>query len=237
MDIIALRVIRHSDRHSILRALSREDGVVALLVPATASREARRIRALVTPLSAVSCETRRPSGSEILTMRDVRPLHTFHNIPVNPLRAALAIFTADFINSFMRDGQPDPLIFDFILQAAEILNLKPVPRLMNFHICFLRHMAALAGIEPDFSTWRPGSVFDMRDGVFRLTPPLHNIWLPEDKALTAAKIGSMTWNNMHCYRLSKEDRNEILDEIIRYFTLHFTRLTIPSLDILRAMSS
>lgn len=237
MDLIALRIIRHSDRHSILRALSRENGVVALLVPATASREARRLRALVTPLSAITCETKLLHGRDIHTMRDVKPLRTLHNIPVNPMRAALAIFTADFLNSFMRDGQTDPLIFDYTLQAAEVLNITPLPRLLNYHICFLRHLAALAGIEPDFASWRPGAIFDMHDGIFRPTAPLHNLWLPPSQAEAVARLERITWANMHLYTMSRDERNDLLDGILRYYTLHFSRLIIPSLEILRALSS
>ncbi|MDE6153062.1 MAG: recombination protein O N-terminal domain-containing protein, partial [Muribaculaceae bacterium] len=49
LDCIALRTVRHSDRHSILSAYTRQRGRMSFLIPAGNGREATRRRAMLMP--------------------------------------------------------------------------------------------------------------------------------------------------------------------------------------------
>ena len=109
-------------------------------------------------------------------------------------------------------------------------------RSANFHICFLWGLGRLLGIEPDTEGYRQGMVCDMIDGVFRVTAPLHRQWLNADESAAVYALSRMNYTNMHLYRMSRLQRNALLDGELRYFSLHHTPLgAIKSLDVLRVL--
>ncbi len=112
----------------------------------------------------------------------------------------------------------------------------PTADVANFHICFLLHLGRLLGIEPDVSTYAPGSVLDMRDGIWRKSMPLHGEVLAPDESEAAMRLQRMTYANMPTFRFTREQRARALDMVLRYYTLHVTSLSgLKSLDILRSM--
>lgn len=104
LTIICLRLTRHSDSRSILTALSREAGRVAMGVPAGNSREARRLRALTMPLSVLTCETVARPGQEILPIRQAAAARVTASLHSHPVKQMMAMFVAETVSLVMRQG-------------------------------------------------------------------------------------------------------------------------------------
>lgn len=224
VHIIALRSIRHSDRHNILRAYSREMGNVAFAVSAANSCEAVRRRALLMPLGVVECVAVRRPGSDILSMSDARSIFQSMDLRSDPAKNAVALFLAEFLGAVLREGPPDEMLYDFLLHSIGVLDAAPHHAVANFHICFLIALAAHLGISPDFGSYRTGMVFDLIDGCFRSTAPLHGQYLGRMESHSVAMLSRMHYGNMHIFRYSRASRNEVLDGILRYYEMHYTRL-------------
>ncbi len=235
LTCISLRIVRHSDRHSILSAYTRQRGRMSFLIPAGNGREAARRRAMLMPGSRFTCVADiRDNSDRLPTMRDVMP-RSPHTLNGDPVKAAVTLFIADFINTLMRDSMPDGLLFDY---CDSMLGFYATSSrgTANFHLMFMIGMMHFAGIEPDRSTYRPGYIFDMVDGVFRDSAPLHGRFLERDEATAAATLMRMTSRNLDRWKLTAHQRNTILDRLIEYYTLHFTTLqSMRSLDILRTL--
>ena len=237
MHIIALRTVKYNDRHSILSAYSREAGRVSFLLPAGNGREASRRRAITMPLTPIECVASVRPDRDIHTMRDPRPLIAVHTIHTDPARSAVALFLCEILQVVLRENQPDEALFAFLSDAVERLN-DPALNPANFHLCFLYRLGRFIGIEPDTDSWAPGRVFDMVEGIFRASPPMHTHYLNTSEAEVVARMARMTWHNMPLYRFSRNERNEILDVILRYYTIHYTSMTsLRSLDVLRTLFS
>lgn len=237
LHIVALRTVRHSDRSSVLTAYSLERGRVAFAVPAGAGREAARRRALLMPLSVVECVASSAPGRELMTMREPRAVSPAHLIHVDPKRAAVALFICDVLQAALREVQPDPALFAYVTGTAGALADASVG-VANFSIAFLVGLARVLGIEPDYSSWRPGRVMDLLDGTFRPTAPLHAFRLSAAESSVAAMLGRMTFGNQSRFRFSRAERREVIDGILRYFSLHHARLTaLRSPEVLTALFS
>ena len=236
LTIICLRLTRHSDSRSILTALSREAGRVAMGVPAGNNREARRLRALTMPLSVLTCETVARPGQEILPIRQAAAARVTASLHSHPVKQMMAMFVAETVSLVMRQGGEDPVLFDFVASAALRLDSADEAATANLHICFLCRLAEVTGIEPDRSTYKKGRVLDMRDGVWRATPPLHPDYLTPDESSAAALLGRMTFDNMGRFRLGHAARQRALDVALRYFSIHTAPLGgLRSLAVLRSL--
>lgn len=236
ISFVALKLTRYSDSQSILTAYSREYGKVAFAVPAGKGKGASRLRALTMPLSLVECETEMRPGREVLPLRQPRPLAVLTDLHGNPLKQMMAMFLSEVLAIVLRESVPDSGVYDFIEGSARYLDVSGPGAVANFHICFLLHLGRLLGIEPDTSTYGPGYVLDMRDGIWRPMMPLHGDSLGTEESLAAVGLSRMTYANMHAYRFTRSQRARALDMVLRYYSLHVTPLSgLRSLEILRSM--
>lgn len=236
LHLIALRTIRHNERHNILTAFSLESGRMAFAVSAGTGRAASRMRALLMPLSLVECEAYIKPGRDIHTMANIRSIATLHGIHSHPVRSAIALFVAEVLGCVLRDGPPDSLLWRFIADGIAVLDRLPPSRLANFHICFLSRLASVIGIFPDIGSYSDGMVFDMADGRFRMTPPLHPHFFSAAESRAVPMLGRLNYRTMHLWRLSRDQRQSILDGILEYYSIHHASLTgLKSLEVLRSL--
>lgn len=235
LNLIALRLIRHSDRQSILTAFSRERGRVSLAVAAGTGRGAARMQALTMPLSLLDCMVDIRPGREILTLRSAIPSAPLPSIHSHPVKQLSAMFLAEVLTAVLRDNQGEDRLYDFISGAVSLLDTTDSPRaIANFHIWFLYHLGILLGIEPDTSSYRPGSLLDMRDGLWRTAMPLHGQALDAPDSTAAWLLSRMTAQNMNMFAYTRAERNRLLDGILSYYSIHLTDLTrLHSPSILR----
>lgn len=148
----------------------------------------------------------------------------------------LLCFLAEVLSAVLQSGDPDPAMYDFLEASVRILDNADVKQTANFHICFLYNLARRLGIEPDVSTYIPGSVLDMNDGTWRMSAPLHSAYLDPEASALAFRLSRMTYANMDRYRFNRKERNAILDGILGYFSIHYVSMRyLRSLDILRSL--
>lgn len=242
LECIALRTVRYSDRNSILTAYTRQEGRLSFLLPAGNGKDARRIRALLMPLGRFDCEADLRPGRDIFPLRDVKAVM----LPpaADPIRSSLAIFITDFMQTLLREPMPDPAIFSFLEQTIDAMSTDPRRSsrpltgnaLANLHIHFLIRLTRFLGIEPDWHSYTEGAFLDMAGGVFRQMPPPHNRFLPAVESAAAIRLSKMEYRNLHRFRLTRADRNLIIDRLIQYYTIHFPTFSAPSsLPILRML--
>lgn len=233
--IIPLKLTKHSDRTSILTAFSRDLGTVGFAVPAGSGAGAQRRRALLMALNPLEVVATVRPGRELHTFREPRALMPLHGVLSDPVRGAVAMFLSEVLAVVLRQSEGDPLVFDFIVDAMRRLNDGEVA-VGNFHLTFLIRLSAILGIAPDVESYRPGMVFDMLDGCFRRSAPLHGHYLSPEQSAAAERLFRISWENMHIYRFARAQRSEALDLILEYYTLHLANLqTLKSPAVLKQL--
>lgn len=220
LNVVCLRTVNYSDDAAILSAYSRELGRVSFKVPSASTREGRRRKALTMPLGLVECMADVRPGRDIFAMRDVRPLSLMSPAASGcPVKMSVAVFLAETLGVLLRESAPDESMFDFIAESVDTLS-RQQRGVANFHLMFLYRLSRFLGIEPDLAGYSPGMVFDMRDGSFRSSPPLHRHYLDAQDTRAVLMLERMTADNLHLFRLDRHRRNAILDAILSYYSLH-----------------
>lgn len=234
VEALVLRIVRHSDKHSIVRLYTPALGAIGCLTPAGDSREARRRRALMAPLSTVRCVVSVTPGRDLHQLRDVQPADmTAAAILTDPVKGAIAQFLADLLDAVLREPQPDELLYDFVAQTSRELAAIS-GGVANYHLLALVRLTRFLGIEPDWGSYLPGRWLDEIEGSFRSTPPMHDHYLtpPESRLLNLLRL--LDPARLGRLRLTGEQRNYIIDRIIGYYRLHEINTgRLQSLDILR----
>ena len=210
-------------------------GRVACLLPAGGGREARRRRALLQPLCPVQCVVSVAPGRDVMPMREPVADPPLPMLTADPMRSVVALFLSEVLANVLRASQGEPLLFDFIADAARRLDADDAP-LANFNIVFLTHLLDFLGVAPDMGGYRRGMTFDMLDALFRQTPALHGRCLGIEESEAVARIGRMDWDNAHRYKYTRAQRARVLDGILEYYSLHVVNLSsLKSLAVMREL--
>ena len=232
---IVLNTVKYSDRSNIVHAFSDVRGRVAFAVPQGNTRGARERNAMLMPLSLVEMEARFMPGRELATMRDLRRTHPLMSIYANPMKNAIAMFVSELLSRVVQQQERDTGLFQYI--EASVLTLESTQDgFANFHLCFLYHLGAFIGIQPDMATYTDGRWFDMEGGVFTAGPTLSKHQLNPDDAQAIRLLSRMTYANMHRFRFNREQRSAILDNILTYYRLHHSTLgNLKSPEVLKQL--
>lgn len=236
VECISLRTVRLSDSKNLLSVWSRQAGRLTFAVPAGNSREARRRRAFTSPLGTFEgvCDLR--PDRDIQSVRDVMPMPGSIAMGGTPLHGLTAFFLADALDVVLRRSAPDEALSDFLFDSLAVFAALGGRAAANFHLLFLFGLAHYAGIEPDTGDYAPGRVFDMREGRFRLSAPLHSDYIEGREARLMVMLSRATYASAAHLPFDRDGRRRALDLILQYFTLHLAPLNkLKSLDILRSI--
>lgn len=143
------------------------------------------------------------------------------------------MFLADFLDKIIRGSEKDEPLFQFLVYSISYLDTMDGSA-ANFHIAFLTHLSQFLGFMPDCSNFETGMYFDMEEGLFTHSIPPGGIFLDMADSTAAAAIIRMRYENMHLFRMSREDRRRCIEIIIEYYKIHMPGFPEPkSLDIFK----
>lgn len=221
---IVLQTVRHNDRHNIVTLYTESHGRVAFLSPASSGKAGRLRNAMLSPLAVVEADVRFSATRDLQYLGSVSTPEAWRNLYFDPDKISMTFFLTDLLTALLRTAPPDKSLFTFLRNAVAMLDALR-RGVANFHICFLLRLLPFMGIGPDYESYRPGTVFNMREGTFDDRTPDHHDYLPVAESALIPLFSRMTFDNLHAFQLSVGDRRRILTILMRYYSLH---LPVPS---------
>ena len=232
---VVLNTVRYSDKHNIVHIYTDGRGLMSFAVPLGKTQAARMRNALLMPLSLVDLEAVMRPGRDLATMRELRRNYPLATLYSDPVKNAVALFISELLAHVIQEPEGNDPLFRYIEQAVQLLEQMP-DHVANFHICFLYHLGAHLGIQPNIDSYRKGYWFDMTDGVFTPSAVRGHMNLQPQEAQVIHLLSRMTFSNMGAFRFNREERNRMLDVIISYYRLHNAAIgTLRSPDILKQL--
>ena len=232
---IVLNTIRYSDKHNIVHVYTDGHGLMSFAVPLGKTHAARMRNAMLMPLSLVDLEAGVRNGREVAVLREVHRNYPLATLYSDPVKNAIALFISELLAHVIQEPEGNDPLFRYIEQSVQLLE-QLSSGIANFHICFLYHLGAHLGIQPNVESYRQGHWFDMTDGVFVPAAVNGHALLQPQEAQVIHLLSRMTFANMGVFRFNRDERNRMLDVIISYYRLHNAAIgTLRSPDILKQL--
>ena len=232
---IVLNTVRYSDKHNIVHIYTDGRGLMSFAVPLGKTQAARMRNAMLMPLSLVNIEASVDNGRDLARLREVQRNFPLATIYSDPVKNAVALFISELLAHVIQEPEGNAYLFRYIEQAVQLLEQMP-DKIANFHICFLYHLGAHLGIQPNLESYRQGYWFDMTEGVFTPAAVGGHALLQPQEAQVIHLLSRMTFSNMGVFRFNRDERNRMLDLIISYYRLHNAAIgTLRSPDILKQL--
>lgn len=232
---VVLHTIKYSDKNSIVHIFTDKHGKMSFLLPQGSGKATRMRNSMFLPLSLIEFDTKISSGRNIFSLKEVRTLTPLSNIYCDPIKNAIGMFMTELLSRVVQGGEENDALFRYLFATIQLLD-KTDHGVSNFHICFLYNLGVFLGIQPDTATYQDGYWFDMTNGVFTAAPSLLGDSLSPDEARTIMMLSRMSFSNLHIFEFNRNQRNQILDLMLRYFQLHnSTWGNLKSPDILKQL--
>ena len=127
------------------------------------------------------------------------------------------------------------MLFDFIEQSLRWLDTADAGY-ANFHLVFLLRLTRHIGFEPNVEKGGEGCYFDLRNGDFTDSQPLHPDYVMPQEAVLLSTLMRLNYATMRHFRMSQAQRNRCLELFVRYYRLHVPGFPEPkSMAVLRQL--
>lgn len=237
---IVTDIVKHNDRHNVVTLFTRRYGRMAFLAPVGKSKAGRMRNATLQLMAVVEADVNTRQGRELHTLRQPASARLWHGIYSDPVKLSLLFFLAEFSNKLLRQYPADEPLWQFLIHTLETLDALPSSRIANFHIAFLVGLLPLVGIAPPVEKWEVGDRFDMLSGemVGSGNPEFmtRRLFITEEESRAIPHLLRMNFRNMHRFRFGGDRRQQVLDALLRYYSVHLPLGTdFKTLPILREL--
>ena len=236
--VIVLNTLKYGESRLIVDMFTREAGRLSCMVSIPKTPHGRLKKQYFQPMTLLEAEVDVRQRVQLQKLHDAHLLLPYTTIPFSPEKLALSLFTAEFLCYALRSEQQNIPLFDYICDSVQWLDMA-AGGYANFHLTFLMRMSRFLGFYPNLKDeggrtkdeGRGAAFFDLREGRFCADAPTHRDFLQPGDAEKIRLLMRMDFPTMHLYRLSRTDRNRIVDVLLHYYRLH-----IPQFPELKSMS-
>lgn len=232
---IVLSSSKYSDKFAILNIFTRDFGRVSYLLPKTHGKKSKLNGAMFFPFSVLTLEVEHLPLREIQRLKEAERQILLYDICSDITKVSLAFFLSEFLSKVLRETENNEILFDYMKHAIEVLE-ESKSGLANFHLTFILGLTRFLGIYPNLEDYSRGSYFDLQNGEFTQRIPPHNYFLREGESAYLSKLSRINFSNMHLFKMSRDDRNRIINQLLIYYRLHLYDFSeIKSLEVLREL--
>ena len=230
---IVLRSVRLGESSLIVDVLTKSSGRVSFMVHIPKTSKGKIKKQYFQPMTLLDFEYDFRQRTNLQRIKDVRVSLPYSSIPIDPAKSCISLFLSEFIYYATRNEQENPTLFTYISTSLEWLD-NAYEDFANFHLVFMMRLGKFLGFHPFLEDFTPGCFFDLRNGCFTLSMPLHTDFLNAADAGHLYNLMRMNFDTMKLFKLSHDDRNRITEIVLRYYKLHLPNMPeLQSFDILR----
>ena len=232
---IVLRTVKYSDDRILVDLLTKEEGRLTVGCRISTAKSAKVRRQHFQPMTILDAVIERSPRKPVCNIRETHVAMPYSTVNADAAKLSIAFFVAEFLTFATRDQRSDATLYDFVERCMVWLDTSN-RGIANFHLMLMMRISMFLGFQPDMRTYRKGTLFDLREGVFTSVKPTHNDFLMPDEAEKMQVMMRMTASNLHLFLLSRNERNRIIDIILMYYRLHIPQFgELKTLDVLRVL--
>jgi DNA repair protein RecO (recombination protein O) len=234
---IVLNQIKYTDSGIIARLYTRKFGRQSFIIKGMRNRKAGKHAILFQPMFILDLELYYKASREMQVLKEFSVSYTPSDIFADIKKSCVAIFLGEVLTSVLREESPHEEMYDYIEESVIYFD-QCREGYANFHIGFLAGLSSFLGFEPAHRTDPDDSFFDMTNGIFAAVPPLHGNYANAEISGILADFFDTSYDNLGSISLNGSLRNEVLDTLVRYYSLHLPGLKkLRSLEVLKEVFS
>ncbi len=230
-----LSTINYNDKYVLVQIFTESFGRVTYMVSKAKGKNTKAPKSLFSPLALLDLEVEHQASRDIQRVREARSELFLYDISGSLSKTSMAFFMSEFLSRVLRDTNDSQLLFSFLEQSVQILEITD-KSIANYHLVFMLKLSHFLGFYPNLEEYRENSLFDMINGEFVTYQPLHKHFLNRTDSKALSLLARISFENMHRFVFSRQDRINIINKILEYYRLHLYDFpALKSLDVLHEL--
>ena len=231
---IILQKIKYGDTSIISHIYTENFGRKSFLFKGVRTKKSRLKANLLQNLFVLNFEIYNKEGRELLMVKEFSNAISFNDFPYNHIKSSQALFLSEILSKCLQEEVSNTPLFNFLINSFEYFDLHN--NISNFHLAFLMKLTPYLGILPSSSHKSDQIIFDLREGVFADSAPLHSDFADKKLSAILFQFYNANYDDSLKIKLNKSQRNALLDQILKFYTIHNYRMeNLKSLGVLREL--
>ena len=218
---IIFRTINYSDSNIIAKIYTRHFGLQSYMVRGARSKKSKVKANLLQPMTQVQIEVSQKGKSNIHTINELHCHKPYHSMPFDVVKNSILIFINEILYKAIKEEEQNENLFDFIQNSLDILDLKE-EEYANFHLLFMLQLSRYLGFHPQGIYADNTPVFNLQDGIFVSSPPLHPYYIESSLAFSLYKMLNLGFDTLSNSVISGASRQDLLKTLLIYYELHLS---------------
>lgn len=227
---IVIASIKYSEADLIVTCYTEAAGIKTFLLKNILKSKRGQLKpSFFQPLTQLDLIATNKDKGTMEYLKEVKVAKLYRTVHTDIFKASIAVFLTEVLKKAIQEEQSNPELFLFLKNSFDWLD--SAKHFANFHISFLLKLTTFLGFSPD-STQSNLPVFNMMEGKFE--PTSSDIYSTDGEIVTLfASFLKLSYHQSSQVKLTRSQRNTLLDFIISYFQLHIQGFSKPkSLPIL-----
>ena len=230
---IALNHLRYGDNSLIVHLYTESMGRQTVFAKGALGKKSQLRAAFFQPLHLLETHLHHRENRQMQRLSNVSLHIPFQNIPFDPVKNAIAMFIAEVLHKTLKEEEPNPAMFDFLLHAIQTLDLNERGT-ANFHLVFLVRYSRYLGFFPNTEQSSDSAWFDAQKGRF-VSAPAHSSPPSEYNSLLR-RLFDMSFNDLDRLKINRDQRNWLAEYLLNYYSTHFVNFgKLTSHGVLRSV--
>jgi len=222
---IVLQVTDYAESSIIARIYTESLGMQSYVVNSVRKSKPRFSSNLFQPLTLVSVVAYHKPGKGLHRLSEITCDPHYSTIPYDFVKSSLAIFITEVLYKSIREEEPNDDLFGFLFHAFQILDLETTD-CSRFHLFLMGQLTRYLGFYPHGEYRNQTPYFNLQEGIFQKSEPLHPYFISETAALKFDEMIKSGFENYSGIQLSQEEKKAMLHTFILYFSLHLNYHTV-----------
>ena len=226
---IVLSTLKYGDTSVIAKILTKDHGLVSFMIQGVYRKKAHISSSQLQPFTLLEMVYYFKENRQMQKVKEVKTSPPLNSLQTNIIKTSVAIFCVEVLLNVVRSSEHDDGLYqaleEFILTYDQNEKTNPwIPHL------FLIQIAGCCGFAPSLE--RKGRFFYLNEGLFSDIPGSGSHSLNARESAILHQLLS----NGECEPTSREVRNELLDQLVRYYEFHSPGFKpLKSLSVVRTV--
>lgn len=216
---IVLKTTNYSESSVIVQVFTDKFGMQSYLINGVKKPKAKIKVNMLQSLHLLDMVVYHKANTSIQRVSEVRQVPVFKTIPYDIVKTSIVIFLNEVLYKSIRQQSADENLFDYIFNSVawfdENDELNP-----NFHLSFLLKLTRFLGFSPNEKRRTDQIYFDLQEGEFLSSVPVHSNYLQLENALGFISLFNTPLEKISEIKMSNVQRRFLLDKILVFYTLH-----------------
>jgi DNA repair protein RecO (recombination protein O) len=217
---IVIKTTKFSETSLIARIFTEQFGMQSYMIKGIRRASSNLKPAFFQPLSLLDLVVYHKQRSTLNSIKEAGYFHSYQTVSFDIRKSSIALFIQELTYKTIREEEPNPGLFDYLIRACTELDSIPAPG-SSFPVLFALHLTKHLGFVPHKNYSDTRKFFNLKEGLFQETFSEEGYSLDEKLSVVWASLLETRSLFQEEVKIPAGLRNSLLEKVLVYYQLHF----------------